>query len=108
MARQPPGTHIADVAGAVECRVLRATERDNCEVGEGRKGEENDKSLFKGEHIGQVEANGMANGSTAKEGGGRGGGIQLMFSKLISSASNDSTWRNGRLPSPTQINSSVC
>ena len=59
-------------------------ERDDHEAGVGTKGEENDKFLFKGEYVSQVDANGMANASAAKEGGGRGGGMQLCSLKLIS------------------------
>ena len=61
-------------------------ERDNCKAGGGTKGEEEDKFPFKREYVGQVDSNGMANASTAEEGGGKGGdNMQLMFSKLISS-----------------------
>ena len=77
MASCPPGAHVADDAGAVGSRVLRATERDDREAGVGTKGEEDDKFMCKGEYVGQVDANGMANASTTEEGGGRGGGMQL-------------------------------
>ncbi len=53
-------------------------------MGGGTKGEEDDKFLFKGGYISQVDADGMTNAGATEEGGGRGGGMQLMSSKLIS------------------------
>ncbi len=49
-----------DDVGALGSRVLRATERDDCKVGGGTKGQEDDKFLFKGGYVNQVDANGMA------------------------------------------------
>ena len=79
------GTHVVDGAGAVGSRVLRATEWDNRKAGGGTKGEKDDKFLFKGGYVGQVDANEMVNASVAKEGGGRGGDMQLCSLKLINS-----------------------